>query len=182
MLSATDVFGSQSPIDEASNAASARRGGVAYGLPSGESRGWTSASRRRSSLQNAFRGDWKCGRERGPIRDCNLYQGTSATLGADKKIGTTGTAFATVAGGAFSFLVEATQHLRILSGSYTANIAFGSTSQFTTTVVPNMLQALPPRICRSSLRSRWATLRLLLQRSPRLSTVLENSGVSGNRS
>jgi hypothetical protein len=68
-------------------------------------------------------------------------------VGSDKKIGTTGLALATVAGGAFNFLIEAfllwDNTSQILSGSYTSNIAFGSASQFTTqTVVPNVVTAV----------------------------------------
>lgn len=144
--SASGAFGSQSPIDEAANSASARRGGAAYGLPSGESnQGWTSAALANGrAFKVRFVGVGNAGANAAQTIQVNLYQGTSATLGSDKKIGTTGAALAAVAGGAFNFLVEATlvwdSTSQILSGCYTANIAFGTASQFTTTtVVPNVV-------------------------------------------
>jgi hypothetical protein len=121
-----------------------------YGLPSGETNQgypfdvWVAQGRlfyvRVSGVGNA-------GANGAQSVIINLYQGTSATLASDKKIGTTGSALATVAGGAYNFFIEATllwdSTSQILSGSYEANIAFGSVSQYTTrTVVPNVVTSV----------------------------------------
>ena len=79
----------------------------------------------------------------------NLYQGTSSTLGSDKAIGTTGAVAIASAGGAFDFSIEATllwdSTSKILSGWYTSNIAYGSSSSFTTTtVVTNVVTSVAP--------------------------------------
>ena len=69
----------------------------------------------------------------------NLYQGTSSTLASDKALGTTGAVAVAGAGGNFDFAIIATLQWdatsKILSGYYTANIAYGSSSSFTTTTV-----------------------------------------------
>ena len=78
----------------------------------------------------------------------NLYQGTSSTLGSDKVLGgVPATAIAT-SGGVFDFLIEAEllwdPVSQILSGWYTSNIAYGSSSSFTTpTVVTNVVTGVP---------------------------------------
>lgn len=77
-----------------------------------------------------------------------LYQGLSATLGSDKSLGTTGAVPVSTGGGNFNFELEATlmwdATSQILSGSYTANVGYGSSSSFTTdTVVTNVVTALP---------------------------------------
>lgn len=138
------IYGSQTGLDTNSNAAITDRSNYLWGLPSGDSNDQFSVTSwdgipfkvRISGVGNA-------GANAAQSVIVNLYQGTSATLGSDKKIGTTGAALATVAGGGFNFYIEAyllwDNTSQILSGSYTANIAFGTTSQFTTTtVVPNI--------------------------------------------
>jgi hypothetical protein len=78
----------------------------------------------------------------------NLYQGTSTTLSGDHAIGTTGAVAIATAGGAFNFLIEATllwdATSQTLSGGYTANIGYGSSSHFVgPTVVTNVVGSLP---------------------------------------
>jgi hypothetical protein len=73
----------------------------------------------------------------------NLYQGTSTTLSGDSIIGTIPATAIASAGGGFNFVIEALVQWdatsRVLSGSYTSNIGYGSSSHFvTTTVVPNI--------------------------------------------
>lgn len=147
--SPTAVYGSQAVLDEAGNAAIADRSGALYGLPSGESnQGYTTAALANGRL---FRvrlvGTGNAGANGAQSLIVNLYQGTSTTLASDKKLATTGTALAAVAGGPFNFSIEATllwdNTSQILSGYYNANIAFGSVSQFTTdTVVANVVTAV----------------------------------------
>lgn len=131
------IVGAQTPFSTAANAAITSRGGQQYGLPSGWSNnGWnTNVLLPGRVFKVRLVGTGNAGANAGQTVVVNLYQGTSATPGSDNKIGTTGTAFATAAGGAFNFYVEATclwdSTSQILSGAYTANIAFGTTSQFT---------------------------------------------------
>jgi hypothetical protein len=78
----------------------------------------------------------------------NLYQGTSTTLGSDHAIGTTGAVAIATAGGAFNFSIEATLQWdatsQTLSGNYTANTGYGSSSSFVgPTVVTNVVGSLP---------------------------------------
>ena len=119
-----------------------------YGLPSGESNDQFSAeSWNGRPFKVRAMGVGNAGANAAQSVQINLYQGSSATVGSNKKIGTTGTALAAVAGGAFNWMVEATllwdSTSQILSGSYTANIAFGTVSQFTTTtVVPNVVTSV----------------------------------------
>ncbi len=76
----------------------------------------------------------------------NLYCGTSATLGSDKIIGTTGAAFAIAQGASnvsFDWLIEATLQWdaasQLVTGWYTGNVGGGTTSQFVApTVIPNL--------------------------------------------
>lgn len=139
--SATGVYGAQSNISIAANPAVTGRSGREYGLPSGESnQGWNTTSLLPGRLFKVrLVGTGNAGANAAQSAIINLYQGTSATIASDKKIGTTGAALAMVAGGAFNFSIEATllwdNTSQILSGYYTSNIAFGSTSQFTTTTV-----------------------------------------------
>lgn len=131
------IVGAQTSFSTAANAAITGRGGTQYGNPSG----WSNSGWNTNVLLpgRVFRvrvvGTGNAGANAAQSVIINLYQGTSATIGSDNKIGTTGAALATVAGGAFNFYVEATclwdNTSQILSGAYTANIAFGSTSQFT---------------------------------------------------
>ena len=77
-----------------------------------------------------------------------LYQGVSTTLSSDHAIGTTGAIAIATAGGAFDFTIEATllwdATSQVLSGSYTANVGYGSSSHFIApTVVTNVVAALP---------------------------------------
>lgn len=147
--SASGIYGAQTNFDEASNAAITGRSGVLSGLPSGESnQGYTTAALAPGRL---FRlrlvGTGNAGANAAQSVVVKLYQGTSTTLGSDTAIGTTGSAFATVAGGAFNFFIEAEllwdSTSQILSGYYRSNIAFGSTSQFTgNTVVTNVCTSI----------------------------------------
>lgn len=133
----TTIVGAQTPFSAAANAAITGRGGMQYGNPSGWSNnGWnTNVLIPGRVFKVRLVGTGNAGANAGQSLIINLYQGTSATVGSDNLIGTTGAAFATVAGGAFNFYVEATclwdSTSQILSGAYTANIAFGTTSQFT---------------------------------------------------
>jgi hypothetical protein len=145
----TTVAGAQTPFATAANAAITARGGSQYGLPSGWSNnGWnTNVLLPGRAFTVRLVGTGNAGANAAQSVIINLYQGTSSTVGSDKKIGTTGSALATVAGGAFNFMIEAfllwDNTSQILSGSYTSNIAFGSASQFTTqTVVPNVVTAV----------------------------------------
>lgn len=131
------IVGAQTPFSTAANAAVTGRGGMQYGNPSGWSNnGWnTNVLIPGRVFKVRLVGTGNAGANASQSVIINLYQGTSATVGSDHLIGTSGAALATVAGGAFNFYVEATclwdNTSQILSGAYTANIAFGSTSQFT---------------------------------------------------
>ena len=133
----TTIVGAQTPFSTVANASITSRGGSQYGLPSGWSnQGWnTNVLIPGRVFKVRLVGTGNAGANAAQSVIINLYQGTSATLGSDNLIGTTGAALATVAGGAFNYYVEATclwdNTSQILSGAYTANIAFGSTSQFT---------------------------------------------------
>jgi hypothetical protein len=134
------VYGANTSLDANSNSAIIGHSSREYGLPSGQavdqfsSKSWDGIpfKVRLSGIGNA-------GANAAQSLIVNLYQGTSTTLGSDKAIGTTGAAFAAVAGGAFNFYIEAKllwdATSGILSGDYMANIAFGTVSQFTTTTV-----------------------------------------------
>lgn len=133
----TTIVGAQTPFSTSANASITARGGQTYGLPSGWSNnGWnTNVLLPGRVFKVRLVGTGNAGANGAQSLIINLYQGTSATVGSDNKIGTTGAALAAVAGGPFNFYVEATclwdSTSQILSGAYTANIAFGSTSQFT---------------------------------------------------
>lgn len=78
----------------------------------------------------------------------NLYQGISSTLGSDTIIGGIPAIAVASSGGAFNFLIEAEllwdATSKILSGAYLSNIAYGSSSSFTTTtVVTNVVTNVP---------------------------------------
>lgn len=142
----TTIVGAQTPFSTAANAAITGRGGMQYGNPSGWSNnGWnTNVLLPGRMFRVRLVGTGNAGANVAQSVIINLYQGTSSTLASDKKIGTTGAAFATAAGGAFDFFVEADllwdNTSQILSGCFTANIAFGSTSQFTGhTVLSNVV-------------------------------------------
>lgn len=137
----TNIVGAQTPFSAAANAAITGRGGMQYGNASGWSNGGWNTNVLLPGRQFTVRlvGVGNAGANAAQSVIVNLYQGTSATLASDKKIATTGAALATVAGGAYNFAIEAyllwDNTSQILSGSFTANIAFGTTSQFTTTTV-----------------------------------------------
>lgn len=138
---ASQAVGASNIIGENDNSSITTRSGREYGLPSGQSsNGFTTAS---IAAGHPFKvrvsGTGNAGAVALQTVQVNLYQGSSATVGTNKKIGTTGTGLAAVAGGPFNFYIEATMFWDvtsgILSGSYTANIAFAATSQFTTSTV-----------------------------------------------
>lgn len=137
----TTIVGAQTPFSNAANASITGRSGMQGGLPNGWSNnGWnTNVLLPGREFVVRLVGTGNAGANAAQSVIINLYQGTSSTLASDKKIATTGAALATVAGGAYNFLVEAyllwDNTSQILSGSYTSNIAFGTTSQFTTTTV-----------------------------------------------
>lgn len=68
-----------------------------------------------------------------------LYQGTSSTLGSDTAIGAIPAQAVASSGGAFNFEIEATLQWdstsQILSGWYSSDIGYGSSSHFVTTTV-----------------------------------------------
>lgn len=149
--SATAASGASNIIGENDNSAITTRSGREYGLPSGQAAGFTTNS---IAPGHPFKvrvsGTGNAGAVALQTIQVNLYQGSSATVGTNKKIGTTGTAFAAVAGGPFNFYIEATLFWDatsgILSGSYAGNIAFAATSQFVpptviTTVVTSVTAA-----------------------------------------
>lgn len=139
------IYGAVSGVDYNGNSAITARSNYISGLPNSESNDqFNSSSWDGRLLKVRIAGIGNAGANAAQSLVVNLYQGTSATIGSDKKIGTTGTALAAVAGGAFNFFIEATLQWdatsQILSGYYDANIAFGTGSQFTTTtVVPNVV-------------------------------------------
>ncbi len=142
------IYGAQTKFDVNANTAITERSGREYGLPSGETNDiYSSASWDGRPFKVRMTGVGNVGANAAQSLVIKLYQGTSATLASDKEIGLTGAALATVAGGPFNFTIEAAllwdATSQILSGSYTANIAFGTVSQFTTTtVVPNVVTAV----------------------------------------
>jgi len=74
----------------------------------------------------------------------NLYQGTSSTLSSDKAIGGVGS---TTISGSYNFEIEATlmwdATSKVLSGWYTSNIGYGSSSSFTgPTIVTNAVTSV----------------------------------------
>jgi hypothetical protein len=138
------IYGATSGLDVNGNQSITDRSQYIYGLPSGESNDQFSTSSWDGRLfKLRVAGIGNAGANAGQTLQVNLYQGTSATIGSDTKIGTTGTGLAAVAGGAFNFYIEALLQWdatsQILSGSYSSNIAFAATSQFTTpTVITNV--------------------------------------------
>jgi hypothetical protein len=139
------VYGATTGLDVNANSAVTDRSSYLYGLPSGESNDqFSSSSWDGRPFYVRLSGVGNAGANAAQSLIVNLYQGTSTTLGSDKIVGTTGAAFAAVAGGPFNFVVEATllwdPTSGILSGSYESNIAFGTVAQYTTrTVVPNVV-------------------------------------------
>ena len=139
--SPTGIYGAQAVLDEAGNGAITDRSGALYGLPSGESsQGYTTNALAGGRLfKIRLVGTGNAGANAAQSVIVKLYQGTSATVGSDHALATTGSALATVAGGAFNFAIETTllwdSTSLILSGYYNANIAFATSSQFTTDTV-----------------------------------------------
>ncbi len=142
------ILGAQTNLDVNANSAITGRSGREYGLPSGESNdAFSSASWDGHPFYVRLAGIGNAGANAAQSIQVNLYQGTSATLGSDHAIATTGTGLAAVAGGAFNFEVEARllwdATSGILSGSYTSNIAFAAVSQFTgPTVITNVVTSV----------------------------------------
>jgi len=130
------VYGAQTGLDYNGNPAIIDRSSYITGLPNGESNDqFNSSSWDGHVFKVRVVGIGNAGANAAQNVTINLYQGTSATLGSDHILGTTGATFATVAGGPFNFYVEATllwdATSQILSGSFTSEISFGSVSQFT---------------------------------------------------
>jgi hypothetical protein len=146
------IYGAQQGLDINANPAVIDRSAYIWGLPSGDSNDqFTSSAWDGREFKIRACGKGNAGANAAQTVQVNLYQGTSATLGSDHALATTGTALAAVAGGAFNFSVEARllwdATSQILSGSYTANIAFGTVSQFTTTtVVTNVVTSVTPAL------------------------------------
>jgi hypothetical protein len=141
------IYGAQTSLDVNGNAAITTRSGREYGLPSGETNDeFSTASWDGHPFKVRIAGVGNAGHHATQTLLFNLYNGTSATLGSDFAIGTTGSAFAIAASSSdvnFNFYIESTliwdATSKVLSGSYTANIAGGTTSQFTTdTVITNV--------------------------------------------
>lgn len=137
--SPTGVYGAKVNIDSAANAAITARSGNVYGLPSGESnQGYTTDQ---LATGKPFRvrlsGTGNAGANAAQSVIVALYQGTSTTVGSDVQLATTGAALATVAGGAFSFFIDATllwdSGTGLIVGGFSSTIAFGSAQQFTVT-------------------------------------------------
>ena len=139
--SASGIYGTQGALDEAANAAITDRSGQLYGLPNGESNlGYTTNALANGRLFKVrLVGTGNAGANGAQSAIVKLYQGTSTTVGSNHALATTGSALAMVAGGAFNFAIEATllwdSTSQILSGWYMSNIAFATTSQFTTSTV-----------------------------------------------
>lgn len=139
--SPTGIYGASSVLDEAGNAAITDRTGSVYGLPSGQSnQGYTTTALAPGRLFKVrLVGTGNAGANAAQSVIIKLYQGTSTTVASNHALATTGAALATVAGGAYNFAIEATllwdSTSQILSGWYTSNIAFATTSQFTTDTV-----------------------------------------------
>lgn len=142
------IYGSNSGIDPNGNPSIIDRSNYITGLPSGESNDQfnsTSWSGRRFKVR--ITGTGTAGHNGAQTVLINLYQGTSATLGSDSIIATTGAAYAVAQGATnvnFDFSIEATLQWsvgsQLLSGFYTANVAGGTTSQIKT---PTVLANLP---------------------------------------
>jgi hypothetical protein len=142
------IYGAVASLDVNSNQAVIDRSPYMWGLPSGDSNDqFSSSSWDGRPFKVRISGIGNAGANAGQTLIVNLYQGTSSTLGSDKAIATTGSAFAAAAGGAFNFTVEASLlwdvTSGILSGSYTSNIAFGTVSQIVApTAVTNVVTGL----------------------------------------
>ena len=145
------IYGAQTPFNSNANATITGRSGREYGLADGQSNDqFFSTSWDGHPFYVRVAGTGTAGHNAGQTLVFNLYQGTSTTLGSDKAIGTTGAAYAIATGSSnvsFGFYIEATLQWdsvsKVLSGSYSANIAGGTTSQFTaSTVVTNVVTSV----------------------------------------
>lgn len=142
------VRGARVNLDYNGNPAIYQRGAYMTGLPNGESNDeFFSGSWDGHLIRVRLAGIGNAGANAAQTVQINLYQGSSATVASNKKIGTTGTGLAAVAGGAFNFYIEGTflwdATSGILSGSYSSNIAFAATSQFTApTVITNVVTSV----------------------------------------
>ena len=148
---AGSILGSQTGLDVNGNSAVIERSVREYGLPSGVSNDqFSSSSWDGRPFKVRIVGTGTAGHNAAQTLLFNLYQGTSSSVASDKIIGTTGSAFAIAQSSSnvsFNFMIEASllwdATSGVLSGSYTSNIAGGTTSQFVTpTVVPNVVTAV----------------------------------------
>jgi hypothetical protein len=152
------ILGSSTGLDVNANFAVIERSAREYGLPSGETNDQFSSSNASGAVGSwdgrPFRvricGVGTAGHNAAQTLIFNLYQGTSASLASDHAIGTTGAAYAIAQSSSnvsFNFMIEATLvwdlTSGVLTGSYTSNIAGGTTSQFTgPTVVTNVVGSM----------------------------------------
>lgn len=135
-----NVYGSKTGLDVNANPAIISRSGREYGLPSGETNDQFSSSSWDGRLFYVrLVGIGNAAANASQTVLFNLYQGTATSVigTAGNIVANTGAAYAMVAGGAFNFFVEAELQWdaasQILSGGFTANIAFGTGQQFTVT-------------------------------------------------
>jgi hypothetical protein len=147
------VYGSTVGLNVNSNPSVVDRSPFIYGLPSGVSNDqFNSSSWDGHPFKVRVVGTGTAGHNAAQTLLFNLYQGTSATLGSDKIIGTTGAAFAiaqSTTNVSFNFLIEAyllwDSASQLLTGRYTGWVGGGTTSQFvTTTVIPNLPAVTTP--------------------------------------
>jgi hypothetical protein len=140
------VLGASPKFDVNSNAAITTRGGREYGVPSGESNDqFSSDSWNGRAFKIRLSGIASLGATQTAI--FYLYNGAATVVGtAGNRIALTGAAYpgAGTSTTPSNFLIEFTglwdPTSQILSGYYTANIANGTTSQFTTTTVITNVQ------------------------------------------
>lgn len=128
------ILGAQAGLDYNANPAVTDRSNYITRLPNGESNDqFSSSSWDGRVMKVRVAGIGNAGANGAQSVQVNLYLGSSATVGSNTKMGTTGTGLAAVAGGAFNYYIEGTYMWDatsgIFSGSYTANIAFAATSQ-----------------------------------------------------
>ena len=140
------IYGSSAPFDASANPSITRRSGREYGVPSGVSNDqFSSNSFNALAFKIRLSGYASLGATQTAI--IYLYNGAATVVGtAGNRVALTGAAYP---GGGTSttpsnFLLEFTglwdPTSQILSGYYTAKIANGSTSQFTTTTVITNVQ------------------------------------------
>ena len=139
-------LGSVTPFDANANAAMINRSGREYGLPSGETNDqFSSSSWDGRQFRIRLSGIASLGATQTAI--FYLYNGAATVVGTSgNRVAATGAAYPS--GGTSllpsNFMIEFTglwdPTSQILSGYYTANIANGTTSQFTTTTVITNVQ------------------------------------------